>query len=125
LDSNCFRADSYDKYKLNFDLLHGKMQEYEVEAGNMYNMDEKGFMLGTIRLSKRVFSKQSWETQSARQAVQDSLREWITVLRCCCADGSVLDLALIYQGIKEIQSSRVREIEAGEHPVLIAHLPPG
>jgi hypothetical protein len=89
LDSDCFRADSYNKYKLYFDLLDEKMQEYEVEAGNMYNMNEKGFMLGTIRLSKRVFSRQSWETQSARQAVQDSSREWITVLRYCCADGSV------------------------------------
>ncbi|KAF1941941.1 hypothetical protein EJ02DRAFT_324387, partial [Clathrospora elynae] len=45
LDSNCFRADLYNKYKLYFDLLYGKMQEYEVEAGNVYNMDEKGFML--------------------------------------------------------------------------------
>jgi hypothetical protein len=35
------------------------MQEYEVEAENVYNMDEKGFMIGTIGRAKRVFSKQS------------------------------------------------------------------
>jgi hypothetical protein len=51
------------------------MQEYEVEAGNVYSMNEKDFMLGTIERSKKVFSRQSWEAKSARQAVQDSSRE--------------------------------------------------
>jgi hypothetical protein len=102
LDSNCFRAESYNKYKLYFNLLHEKMQKCEVEAGNVYNMDEKGFMLGTIGCSKRVFSRQSWKAKSARQAVQDGSREWIAVLGCCCADGSILDPALIYQDSKEI-----------------------
>jgi hypothetical protein len=123
LDSNCFRADSYNKYKLYFNLLHEKMQEYEVEAENVYNMNEKDFMLGTIGRSKRVFSRQSWEAKSARQAVQDSSREGITVLGCYCADGSGLDPALIYQGTKEIQSSWVREIEAEEHSVSVRHSP--
>jgi hypothetical protein len=77
LDSNCFRAESYNKYKLYFNLFHGKMQEYEVEAGNVYNMDEKGFMLSTIGCSKRIFFRQSWGAKSARQAVQDGSREWI------------------------------------------------
>jgi hypothetical protein len=53
------------------------MQEYEVEAGNVYNMDEKGFMLSTIGCSKRIFFRQSWGAKSARQAVQDGSREWI------------------------------------------------
>jgi hypothetical protein len=75
LDSNCFKADSYNKYKLYFNLLHEKMQEYEVEAGNVYSMNEKDFMLGTIERSKKVFSRQSWEAKSARQAVQDGSRE--------------------------------------------------
>jgi hypothetical protein len=123
LDSNRFRADSYNKYKLYFNPLHEKMQEYEVEAGNVYNVNEKDFMLGTIGRSKRVFSRQSWEAKSTRQAVQDGSRECIIVSGCCCADGSVLDPALIYQGTKEIQSSWVREIEAEEHPVFVRHSP--
>jgi hypothetical protein len=91
----------------------------------MCNMDENGFMLGTVGRSKRVFSRQSWKAKSARQAVQDGSREWITVLGCCCADGSVLDPSLIYQGIKGIQSSWVREIEAEGHPVFVGHSPSG
>ena len=121
MDRNRHQADSYEKYKLYFNLLHSKMQEYKVEAENVYNMDEKGFMIGTIGRSKRVFSKQSWDAKSVRQAIQDGSREWITVLGCCCADGSALDPALIFQGISGIQSSWVREVEAGKHPIFVAN----
>jgi hypothetical protein len=38
------QADSAEKYKLYFDLLHQKIKEYDVEARHTYNMDEKGFM---------------------------------------------------------------------------------
>jgi hypothetical protein len=121
MDSSQHKADSYEKYKMYFNLLHSKMQEYEVEAKNVYNMNEKGFMISTIRCSKRVFSKQSWDAKSIRQAIQDGSREWIAVLGCCCADGSALDLALIFQGISGIQSSWVRELEAGEHLIFAAN----
>jgi hypothetical protein len=84
-------------------------------------MDEKGFMIDTIRRSKKVFCKQSWDAKSVRQAFQDGSREWITVLGCCCADGSALDPALIFQGISRIQSSWVREGEAGKHPIFVAN----
>jgi hypothetical protein len=97
------------------------MEEYEVETENVYNMDEKCFMIGTIGRSKRVFSKQSWDAKSVRQAIQDGSREWITVLGYCCADGSALDPALIFQEISGIQSSWVREVEAGEHPIFVAN----
>jgi hypothetical protein len=41
MDCNCHKADSKDKYKAYLDLLHSKIREYEVEPGNIYNMDEK------------------------------------------------------------------------------------
>jgi AraC-like DNA-binding protein len=43
------------KYRLYFELLHGKMEEYDIEPGNSYNMDEKGFLMGLIGRSKRIF----------------------------------------------------------------------
>jgi hypothetical protein len=120
-DSIQHKADSYEKYKLYFNLLYSKMQEYEVEAENVYNMDKKGFMIGTIGRFKGVFSKQSWDAKSVRQAIQDGSGEWITVLGCCCADESALDPALIFQGISGIQSSWVREVEAGEHLIFVTN----
>jgi hypothetical protein len=54
MDSNRHKADSYERYKLSFNLLHSKMQEYEGEAENVYNMDEKGFMIGVTKQPTRT-----------------------------------------------------------------------
>jgi hypothetical protein len=51
------QADLEAKYKLYFDLLHGKTEEYEVLPENTYNMDEKGFMIRVTGRSKRIFSR--------------------------------------------------------------------
>jgi hypothetical protein len=55
-----FQADDMDNYELYFDLLHGKMVQYKVQRQNTYNMGEKGFMLGVLGRSHRVFSKATW-----------------------------------------------------------------
>ncbi|KAF2032347.1 hypothetical protein EK21DRAFT_33938, partial [Setomelanomma holmii] len=55
------QADSEDKYNLYFDLLHSKIDKYQVEPRHMYNMDEKGFLISVTSRSKRVFSKYLWQ----------------------------------------------------------------
>jgi hypothetical protein len=57
IDRNYHQAESHKKYDLYFQLLHGRMQVYEVEPCNTYNIDEKGFFVGITTRSKRVFSK--------------------------------------------------------------------
>jgi hypothetical protein len=57
IDCTCHNADSTAKYELYFGLLHGKIEEYGVLPTNMYNMDEKGVMIGVTGHSKRVFSR--------------------------------------------------------------------
>jgi hypothetical protein len=74
MDSNRHAADSYDKYRLHFDLLHPKMSEYKVLPCNSYNMDKKGFMIGVIGRSRRVFSVQAWEAKGVQTALQDGSR---------------------------------------------------
>jgi hypothetical protein len=51
------QANSQSKYSLYFTLLHSKISQYDIEPRHTYNMDEKGFMLGVVTRSKRVFSK--------------------------------------------------------------------
>ena len=41
MDRDRHKADSGARYKLYFDLLHDKMAEYQLEARNIYNMDER------------------------------------------------------------------------------------
>jgi hypothetical protein len=45
-------------------------------------MDEKGFMIGQIGRSKRIFSRTIWEMRRKKEVLQGGSREWITVLAC-------------------------------------------
>ncbi|KAF1828823.1 hypothetical protein BDW02DRAFT_593021 [Decorospora gaudefroyi] len=53
-------ADSKERYELYFALLHKKMRQYDVNARDTYNMDEKGFFIGRGTRSKSVFTKRTW-----------------------------------------------------------------
>lgn len=89
-------------------------------------MDEKGFLIGIISRSKRVFSRRMWENKEVKASLQDGSREWITLLACVCADGSALPPSLIYQSTnRDIQSSWVKDIKAGKHSVHVSSSPSG
>ncbi|KAF1974660.1 hypothetical protein BU23DRAFT_461208 [Bimuria novae-zelandiae CBS 107.79] len=73
---------------------------------NTYNIDEKGFMIGITSRLKRIFDRPLWEAHAVRPAIQDGNRDWISLIACICADGTALDLALIYRSISSnIQST--------------------
>jgi hypothetical protein len=71
IDRNCHKADSELKYKLYFELLRDILNQYKVEPRHIYNMDEKGFMLGVGSRSKRIFSRASLEGGIRRSLIQD------------------------------------------------------
>ena len=83
-------------------------------------MDEKGFLLGVTKRTKRVFSKQLWEQKKVTAALQDGNREWITILACVCADGSSIDPAVIFEGRSGLHDSWVRDLEVGKHQIFCA-----
>jgi hypothetical protein len=115
------KADSVDKYNMYFDLLHDKMKEYEVEPRQIYNMDEKGFMIGVTGRSKRVFDKGLYMQKGVTAAVQDGNREWITVIACICSDGQALPPSLIFESANNtIQSSWVASIQQEQHSVFVS-----
>jgi hypothetical protein len=126
IDSVRHQADSGYKYKLYFDLLFHKIEEYEIELRNTYNIDEKGFMIGVLGRLKRVFSKSSWVKKGVRAPIQYGNREWITVLASVCADGSALPPGIIYQAKNgAIRDTWVADITAGEHSVHVSSSPSG
>jgi hypothetical protein len=119
-------ADSESKYRLYFELLHQKITQYHLEARDIYNMDEKSFLIGLIGRSKRIFSRRQWEKKEVRASLQDGSRKFLTLLACCCADGSSLPPALIYAAANgAIRSSWVEDIKAGEHEVVVSSSPTG
>jgi hypothetical protein len=75
LDHNRSRADSAFKYTLYFDILMRKIKQYVVEPRHMYNMDEKGFLIGVLSKMKRIFSRRRYEEGGIKQLIQDGNRE--------------------------------------------------
>jgi hypothetical protein len=51
-------ADSEESYRRYFELLHSKMRQYNIEAENVYNMDEKGFFVGITAAPNASFLRQ-------------------------------------------------------------------
>ncbi|KAF2621281.1 hypothetical protein BU25DRAFT_443848 [Macroventuria anomochaeta] len=74
------KADSGAKYSLYFELLHRKMGEYQVEAENTYNMDEKGFAIGVTGRSKRVFDKKLYNKKQFKQSQHNNNSEYLSAI---------------------------------------------
>ena len=64
-------------------------------------MDEKGFLLGVLQKMMRVYTKETLKQGLLLGAKQDGSREWITLVGCCCADGTALPPSIIYQAKSE------------------------
>tara|TARA_R110002003_G_scaffold848_1_gene21686 strand:+ start:790 stop:1551 length:762 start_codon:yes stop_codon:yes gene_type:complete len=89
-------------------------------------MDEKGFMLGVLTRSKRVFSRRLYEKGKIKAHIQDGSREWITLLAAICADGSHISPGIIFESKNStIQSSWVDAIKVIKHDVFVTSSPPG
>ena len=117
-------ADSGAKYSLYFKLLIKKMEEYNVQSSYIFNMDEKGFQLGRIGRTKRIFSKARYVKKGVRQPLEDGSSEWITVVACICSDGSALSPSLIFKAANgAIQTSWVDAVQAGNHSVFTTSSP--
>ena len=126
METSRHEADTGDKYRLYFDLLHGKIKEYEIEAENTYNMDEKGFMIGVIGRSKRIFDQGLYGKKQYKQSTHDGNREWVTVLATICADGSTLPVGIIFPAKgDDVQQNWVHEIDPEEHEIHFATSPNG
>jgi hypothetical protein len=102
------------------------MKEYNIQPGNCYNMNKKGFAIGILGNSKQVFSRQQWESKRVQAARQDGSREWVTVLASACADGAALPPGLIYTSKNcTFQSSWVADIRALDDGVFATSTPTG
>lgn len=59
-------------------------------------MDEKGFAIGVLGRTERVFSRRQYETKEVRQGLQVGSREWVSLLATICADGTALPPGIIF-----------------------------
>ena len=72
MEGNRHKANSGEKYRLYFELLHRKMAQYELEREHTYNMDEKVFAIRVIERSKRIFNKKLYSKKQSKQSLYDN-----------------------------------------------------
>jgi hypothetical protein len=75
LDVSRHKAESVSAFKQYFDVVSSKIEQYGIQPQNMYNMDEKGFLIGYLTKSKRVFTKALFESGKLLGAAQDGSRK--------------------------------------------------
>jgi hypothetical protein len=77
--------------------LQEKIEKYHITPRNIYNFDEKGFLIGLFKTSKRIVTIEHLKSKKIFGASQDGNREFISLIACICADGIFLSSALIYK----------------------------
>ena len=75
LDLARHKADSRDSYEMYFERLGQFIEKHGVTAENMYNIDEKGFMIGVCQKTRRIFTKRTFEGNGDARAGKDGNRE--------------------------------------------------
>src|ERR1700722_13747120 len=74
-------------------------------------MDEKGFMIGYSRSTKRIVTRTAYNRGQLIGAQHDGNREWITLLAAIISIGQKLPPALIYQCESyDLQSTWIEDV---------------
>ena len=79
-----------------FIIVERVLKEFNIDPKNVYNMDESGHHIGVTQVPHTVhdsFCNVNYRKQGGRQ-------EWVSVVECICADGSVINALLILKGEK-------------------------
>ena len=74
------------------------IEKYRITAENIYNFDEKGFIMGFARSLKRIMAREALQSGRITKAKQDGSREFISILACISAIGKWIPPLLIYKG---------------------------
>lgn len=78
-----------------FNRLPEVRSRHHIAPKDIYNMDEKGYVIGQGSKQTKVLVRRKRKTSRIRQP---SNREWVSVIECVSTSGQVLTAYLIYQG---------------------------
>jgi len=126
LDLERHHADSVYSHEVYYNTVNQKIQQYQISEDNIYNMDEKGFLLGRLNEVRRIFSQDLKGSGNLLGAVQDGSRDWLTVVATICADGTALAPLLIYQSkAGTVQDSWRKDFNPEGHDCFFTSSPNG
>jgi len=93
VDAARIKAASPKRLQCWFDDLEKVLVDFNIKSENIYNMDESGFAIGEKEPGRCIINariRQKFQAKPGRQ-------EWVTVVECVCADGSVLPPLVIFK----------------------------
>ena len=70
--------------------------KYNLLSSEIYNIDEKGFIIRACQTTKRIFSRVAWKQGRRTQAMNDRNRDFISLLVYIYTDRTALLPTLIY-----------------------------
>jgi hypothetical protein len=83
-----------------------------ITADNVYNWDEKGFLIRVIRAIKRIMSKEAYKSGRVIQAAHNGNREFITCLVYISAIGKRVPATLLYtSGSFDLRNTWVQDLQ--------------
>ena len=92
------------------------IENYNITAENIYNWDEKGFLIGIVRTMKRIMTKEAYNSRKITKAKQDGSREFISLLASIYVDGTKIPLALIYKRASgDLQDTWLDDLQEQEY----------
>jgi DDE superfamily endonuclease/Tc5 transposase DNA-binding domain len=77
-----------------YNVLFQTIDDLGISSANTYNCDESGFGVGKSKTQRVVVDttvQQKYQAEPGRQ-------EWVTVMECICADGSLIPPLIIFAG---------------------------
>jgi hypothetical protein len=93
-DKNRVLAGEEDVITHFFDLYAKKKEMFNIQDEDIYNIDEKGAIMGVIGKLKVIVSKH----EKKPKMTQDRSREWATMIKCVSLLGQVLSKWIIFKG---------------------------
>jgi hypothetical protein len=83
-----------------FDAYRKLIQEYKITQENTYNMDESGFSIGTMESTRIILDS----TLRTKHQAHPGRQEWVSMVECICADGTILPPLGIFKGKTVVQN---------------------
>ena len=94
IETNRMAAITKETLNAWFDAVEQTVVKFNIDQRNIYNMDETGFAIGTMQSTRVIVDatiRTQWQANPGRQ-------EWLTVVECICADGTVIKPFVIFKG---------------------------
>ena len=80
-----------------FKQLNKAIKTHNILARNIYNWDEKGFIISFIKIIKYIINIKLLKSGQIKFTIQDNNREFIFLFTTIYVDGTYLLLSFIYK----------------------------